>query len=98
MSPLLMAPYKNDADVTSLGKINSFAITCEFLDSLRTSANVSGGTYKYTVSKSVKMINNLARGVCYYSQLTASSQLLYSCIAIRPSDEQCLTGLSAYES
>ncbi|KAI2776637.1 hypothetical protein F4815DRAFT_334780 [Daldinia loculata] len=48
MSPLLMAPYKNDADVTSLGKINSFAITCEFLDSLRTSANVSGGAFATT--------------------------------------------------
>ncbi|KAI0106781.1 hypothetical protein F4814DRAFT_69903 [Daldinia grandis] len=42
ISPLLMAPYKND-DATGLGKINSFAIICEFLDPLRKPANVSCG-------------------------------------------------------
>ncbi|KAI1464050.1 uncharacterized protein F4812DRAFT_463111 [Daldinia caldariorum] len=47
MSSLLMAPHGNDG-ANSLGKINSFTITCEFLDSLRTSANRSDGAFATT--------------------------------------------------
>ncbi|KAI1807100.1 hypothetical protein F4811DRAFT_550332 [Daldinia bambusicola] len=49
ISSLLMTPHENDGAIT-LDKINSFTITCEFLDSLRTSANRSDGASVTTLN------------------------------------------------
>ncbi|KAI8963648.1 hypothetical protein F5Y11DRAFT_140596 [Daldinia sp. FL1419] len=48
MSPLLITPFEDDTGASSLSKINAFAVTCEFLDSLRASANVSDGAFDFT--------------------------------------------------